>query len=128
MNANYQQLARRTRYFVLSSYFGLLLIFTLNTLVWPSCNKHTNTVIWLIHLLPMLMFLHGVLTRNTRTHVWLSFISLGYFLAAVPTAYVCFSVFPMLETVLIVQLFTSAMLYVRWRSRELSADHQLTTE
>jgi uncharacterized membrane protein len=128
MQANYESLARRTRYFVLSSYFGLLMVFTLNTLVWPSCNKHPNTVIWLIHMLPVLLFLSGVLKRNVRTHVWLSFISLGYFLAAVPTVFVCHSVLPILETLLIVQLFTSAMLYVRWRSRELATIHHSQTE
>lgn len=120
MQCDYQRLAWRSYTVVMCSYLGLLVVFTLNTLIWPSCNRQPNTVIWLIHIVPMLLFLPGLLKRQARTHVWLSFISLGYFLAAVPLVYVCFSPLPIIETLLIVQLFISTMLYARWRSRELS--------
>lgn len=117
---NYAMLAQRTRLLVLGSYFGLMLVFTLSTLLLPSCNKQPNTVIWVLHILPLLMFVGGVLRQNTRTHVWLAFVSLGYFMLSVTAVLACSSPLMIIETALIVLLFCSSTAFIRWRSRELA--------
>lgn len=122
MTTKYKVLAHRSRSCVLTSYVGLLLVITLGTLVWPSCDRSPNAVVWGIQILILLSFLPGVLKQNIRTHVWLAFILLGFFILSVNTAFACYSVITLLEVIAIVALFISSMLYIRWRSRELKEE------
>jgi len=76
--------------------------------------------IWAIKLFPLLLFLPGMRRDNLRSYIWLCFVCLGYFLVLVQR------VFAQPESavvigglVAVVILFISAMLYVRWRAREL---------
>jgi uncharacterized membrane protein len=76
--------------------------------------------IWALKLLPLLMFLPGMLRDNLRSYIWLCFICLGYFLILVQR------IFAEPESPLVigglaavVVLFIAAMFYVRWRAREL---------
>ena len=119
MQNQFDVLARYSRICVLVSCAGLLLVFTLSTLVWPSCNRNPNTVMWGIHLLPVLLFVPGIIKKNVRSHVWLTFILLGYFMTSVNTAFACTSALTVIEVGLIVILFISAMLYIRWQSKAL---------
>ena len=77
-------------------------------------------LIWLIKLLPLLMFLPGMRRDNLRSYIWLCFICLGYFMLLVQRIFAT-PTDPVVITGLIavVLLFTAAMLYVRWRAREL---------
>ena len=45
MTTKYELLASRSRFCVLVSYFLFLLIITLGTLVWPSCERNPNAVV-----------------------------------------------------------------------------------
>ena len=61
-----------------------------------------------------------MLRDNLRSYIWLCFICLGYFLVLVQR------VFAQPESVLVISgltavvvLFNAAMMYVRWRAREL---------
>ena len=75
---------------------------------------------WLVKLLPLLLFLPGMWRDNLRSFIWVSFVSLGYFVVLVqrlfaqPGSYYAIS-----AMVAVVVLFTATMLYVRWRAREL---------
>jgi uncharacterized membrane protein len=76
--------------------------------------------IWMLKVLPLLMFLPGMLNDNLRSFIWLCFVCLGYFLILVQR------VFAQPDNLLVigglfavVVLFIAAMLYVRWRAREL---------
>ena len=76
--------------------------------------------IWVLKLMPLLIFLHGMLKDNLRSYIWLCFVCLGYFLVLVQR------IFAQPDNLLVicgltavVILFTAAMLYVRWRAREL---------
>ncbi len=111
--------AAYSRRLTLLSYTGLIVLFSLSTLVWPSCNRDPNVPVWLLHVLPILAFLPGILKQNLRAHIWLCFILLGYFLASVSTAFSCTSILMILEVVVLVILFISAMLYVRWHAKAL---------
>ena len=119
--SNYENWSRRCRQLVLLCFFGLPVVFTLSLLVVPGCGRQPSIVIWLLHMLPLLLFVLGVIRQNVRTHVWLCFVMLGYFLLAVQNIFVCQSVLSAIEVALIVVLFISAMMYVRWRSRALAA-------
>lgn len=70
-------------------------------------------------MLVLLAFLPGIMKRNLRSHIWLTFVLLFYFLGAVSTAFACTSVLSVVEVLLIVELFIAAMLYVRWQAKYL---------
>jgi len=76
--------------------------------------------IWLLKTLPLLVFLPGMLRDRLRSFIWLCFVCLVYFLVLVQRVFAQpdspLSVSGLLAVVV---LFTSAMLYVRWRAREL---------
>lgn len=76
-------------------------------------------MVWLLKLLPLLVFLPGMLRDNLRSYIWLCFVCLVYFMVLVQR------VFAHPDSLLVagglaavVILFTSAMLYVRWGARE----------
>ncbi len=78
--------------------------------------------VWLLSLLPLVLFMPGVARDNLRAVIWLCFVTLFYFVISVewvfaqPEALV-----PTLGIVLIVLLFSSAVAYIRLRGRELRA-------
>lgn len=122
MSNPYARLSRYSRLTVLLSYATLLIVLTLGTLVWPSCGRSPNWVVWGIQLLLMLVFLPGLVQQNVRTHAWLTFVLLGFFIASVSTAFACGSVLTIVEVFITVILFIAAMLFIRWRSKQLRAD------
>jgi len=116
-----QSLANKTRIsrvLVLVSYFGLLLLFSLWYL-WLAPSQGDNPwVIWLVHFLPLAAFAPVVIRGTPRAHAWMCFVLLLYFLEAViaalvpPTRWL-----GLIDCALLVTLFTSAMLFARWRSQ-----------
>ncbi len=84
---------------------------------------HLPWILWLGKLLPLLIFLPGMLKDNLRSYIWLCFISLGYFILGVERLFAQpGSLLAMLGMFAIVILFIAAMLFVRWRARELKAE------
>jgi len=83
-------------------------------------------VIWTFKLVPLLLFLPGMRRDNLRSYIWLCFVCLGYFASLVVRLFAAPGD-PLLITGLVadVVLFISAMLYVRWRARELRAPREL---
>jgi uncharacterized membrane protein len=79
-------------------------------------------IIWLGKLLPLLIFLPGMLKDNLRSFIWLCFVCLLYFIALVERLFAePGSWLAITGTVAVVVLFIAAMMYVRWRARELRA-------
>ncbi|TXS92204.1 DUF2069 domain-containing protein [Parahaliea maris] len=79
-------------------------------------------VIWLGKLLPLLLFLPGMLRDRLRSYIWLCFVCLLYFIALVERLFaIPGSALAIVGMLAVVSLFCAAMLYVRWRSRELNA-------
>jgi len=74
-------------------------------------------------VLPLLLFVWGIARQHWRTHIWLCFVLLFYFLVVInqlaqnPAAWSSW-----LEGGLIITLFTSALLYCRWVKRLPSPD------
>ena len=116
-NEAIQRLAVWSRRAMLGFYGLLLLFFSMNTLVAPSCERQPNVTIWLLHCLPLLMFLPAVLKSSLRGMSWMCFVLLGYFVVAVLGAFICPSYWVSLELAAIVCLFIAAMFNVRWMAR-----------
>ncbi len=79
-------------------------------------------VIWVGKLLPLVLFLPGMLRDRLRSFIWLCFVSLLYFITLVERLFATpQAALPWLGMVAVVTLFCSAMFYVRWRARELQS-------
>jgi len=83
---------------------------------------HLPWIIWAGKLIPLLLFLPGMLRDRLRSFIWLCFVSLMYFIALVERLFAQpGSVLAITGMVAVVVLFISAMMFVRWRARELRA-------
>ena len=79
-------------------------------------------IIWLAKLLPLLMFLPGMLKDNLRSYIWVCFVSLLYFISLVERIFAQpDSALAVVGLLAVSVLFVAAMLYVRWRARELKS-------
>ena len=77
-------------------------------------------IIWVGKLLPLLIFLPGMLRDRLRTYIWLCFVALLYFVALVERLFaVPDSLLAATGMVAVVTVFIAGMMYVRWRAREL---------
>ena len=77
-------------------------------------------VIWLVYLLPLLIFLPGMLRDSLRSYIWLCFVCLLYFMRLVEHLFAePGTPLAVIGTIAVVTLFIAAMMYVRWRAREL---------
>lgn len=116
-------LADRARQFTWVSY-GVLLVQQIAE-VWSG---GAPWIIWLFHLLPLLMFLPGMLKDNLRSFIWLCFVCLGYFMHLVVAVFAQPDNWLVITgLVAVVVLFNAAMLYVRWRARELRSRDETAT-
>ena len=85
-------------------------------------------IVWVVKLAPLLLFLPGMLKDNLRSFIWLCFVCLLYFIVLVQRLFlVPGDGLAVVGTVAVVSLFVAAMLYVRWRARELRAAQALST-
>ena len=76
--------------------------------------------IWAVKVMPLLIFLPGMRRDNLRSYIWLCFVCLGYFMLLVQRIFAQpDSMLVVSGLVAVVLLFTAAMMYVRWRAREL---------
>jgi uncharacterized membrane protein len=77
-------------------------------------------IIWLGTLLPLVIFIPGMLRNNLRSYIWLCFVSLLYFIVLVERLFAQpDSVLNAISMLSVVTVFTSGMFYVRWKAREL---------
>lgn len=76
--------------------------------------------IWVLKILPLLLFFPGMRKDNLRSYIWLCFVCLGYFLVLVQRIFAQpDSLLVIGGLVAVVILFIAAMMYVRWRAVEL---------
>jgi len=95
------------------------LALVLNQMV-ESAITGAPLLIWLARLLPLLLFVPGMLRDRLRSFIWLSFVCLLYFISGVEKLFADprdgLAVYGMVS---VVGLFLSSALYVRWRARAL---------
>ncbi len=115
---DYKTKSHISRIICLSSYIGLMFWFTLWHLFLIPAPTANPWVIWLLHLAPLLAFIHVIITGNPRGHAWMCFVLLLLFIGAVLAAVNPNTrVYGIGYTLLVSTLFTSAMLYTRWKAR-----------
>ncbi len=111
----------------LASLFALCgLLAAWHLVVLPVSSK--PWFIALLHILPMLAFLPGIVRRKPRVFVWLCFFILLYFCQGVINAFALPStdgILGLLETLLTVDLFIAAMLAARYLA-QLQSQAQTT--
>lgn len=75
---------------------------------------------WVLRILPLVLFMPGVARDNTRALIWLCFVILFYFVSAVEAVFAR-PTDPITVTgvVSIVVLFSLSVAYIRMRGREL---------
>ncbi|MFV0476438.1 MAG: DUF2069 domain-containing protein [Parahaliea sp.] len=79
-------------------------------------------IFWVGKLLPLLMFLPGMLNDRLRSFIWLCFVCLLYFIALVERLFAMpGNTLAICGMLAVVTLFCCAMLYVRWRARAIKA-------
>jgi len=92
----------------------------LATLVIDAWQRQAHYVLWLFWLAPLAVLLPGLARDRLRSFAWLTFVVLMYFIMAVLRIFAePHSPRAQLELGAVVQLFCSAMFYIRERGREL---------
>ena len=85
-------------------------------------------IVWLAYCLPLMIFLPGMLQDKLRSYIWLCFISLLYFMRLVVKLFAePGNALAIAGMVAVVTLFIAAMMYVRWRAREIRAAGAIPT-
>lgn len=104
-----------SRFIVAGSLLVLLLVQVLQSVV-----EQAPWIVWAARILPLLMFVPGMIKDSLRSYIWLCFVSLLYFVGAVLKLFaIPGDALAVTSLVSVVSLFLSAMLYVRWRAQEL---------
>lgn len=81
-------------------------------------RTHFFLPVLLIQTVPLLLILPGLLKQNARSGIWLCFMILYHFLSAIANAFVtAHTAFYRGMAVLVLALFTAALLFVRWKTR-----------
>jgi len=76
--------------------------------------------IWLFKILPLLLFVPGLIARKHSTTAWLSYMSMLYFVLAILLAYTPgASLWGWAMALSTMVLFLASMLYTRWRKADL---------
>ena len=105
------QRARITRFLSLGFYIALILL-----MVFESWFENSIPAVWVARLLPLLLFVPGVIAGRLRTQIWLCLVCLLYFLAFVQDYFALkHSVLPLVNLLVLFGLFCSGVFYVRWR-------------
>lgn len=105
----------KVRYIV---WFSWALLLTMQII--DFWQQRAPAVVWVALLLPLVVFIPGILKDNLRSYIWLCFVSLLYFMRLVIALFAQpDSVTAIVGMSAVVVLFISAMMYVRWRAREL---------
>lgn len=95
---------------------GLLLLLQML----ESFLQQPPVLVWLVRVLPLLIFLPGMLADKPRSYIWLCFVCLLYFVTLVERLFIDpANVVAILAMISLTSVFVSAMLYVRWRSQQL---------
>jgi len=99
-----------SRPIALISYVFLILLIVMTE--WQSAISHWS--VWFLKLLPLLIFIPGLIKQTFRTYSWICFVCLVYFVVIFPVAYTRSTWTDWLITGLVTTLFISSMMTSRW--------------
>lgn len=104
----------RARMTVLLSYSALVMYFGVLSIYAVQGLKLAVIAIWLIQVLPLLIFARSLYLTHLRTYGWLCFVVLLYFLHAVLVAFdPSRRLFGVVEVVLCSTLFVALVIFIR---------------
>ncbi|KAF0865311.1 DUF2069 domain-containing protein [Pseudomonas sp. LD120] len=107
---------RLMRVVALLCFFGLVGLLCTYYLLLADLHGARPWVILLIELVPLLLMAPGMLSGSARGHAWMCFVVNLYFIKGALAAYdPNRHGFGLLEMFASLALFSSALLYVRWR-------------
>ena len=78
---------QRTRIATLFIYYALLTYFAVNAAIVFEEIKLASLVIWVIQIIPLLLFVAGLHRAQLRSYAWLCFVVLLYFMHGVLVAF-----------------------------------------
>jgi len=112
---------RVARLLALSGYFGLFLLLTAWYAWLAPSARFPVALTLLVMVSPLLFPLRGLLLGRPYTHAWTSLLALLYFAHGVGEAYANprEGLYAGLEILFSLTLFWGAVLFARWRGREL---------
>jgi uncharacterized membrane protein len=89
-----------------------------------SAIQQPPLLVWVIRVLPLLVFVPGMWRDKLRSYIWVCFVCLLYFLTLVERLFIApTNPVAILAMTSVVTLFVASMLYVRWRARELKQEN-----
>lgn len=107
---------RLSRIASLICFFGLFVLLAAYYLIFADLHGARPWVILSIELVPLLLLTPGMLTGSARGHSWTCFVINLYFIKGALAVYdPNRHLFGVLEMLVSIAVFTSALLYVRWR-------------
>jgi uncharacterized membrane protein len=110
---------RLSRTITWASLIALLLLQMLD-----SALQQPPLLIWIMRILPLVIFVPGMRRDNLRSYIWVCFVCLLYFITLVERLFADpADLVSIVAMVSVVTLFVASMLYVRWRARELNKEN-----
>ncbi|MBC2657282.1 DUF2069 domain-containing protein [Pseudomonas sp. MSSRFD41] len=107
---------RVARVLSLVCFFALVALLCIYYLLVADLHGARPWVILLIELMPLLLMAPGMLSGSARGHSWMCFVVNLYFIKGALAAYdPNRHLFGLLEMLASLAVFTSSLLYVRWR-------------
>ena len=104
----------RLRLLVLFSYYALLFLFLVNSILITTKIGVTTFVIWFIQIAPLIFFIPFLHRNHLRAYAWLSFVVLMYFTHGVLVAFdERRFVIGLVESILCVVMFLGLVGYIR---------------
>jgi uncharacterized membrane protein len=97
------------QWFTHGSYAGFLLLMS-----WQHFAADSGVKLWLVKVIPLLIFIPGFIKAHYRTYSWLCFAVLPYFIWLTPLVMGRGSLADWVLIVLVVLLFMGAMMTSRW--------------
>ena len=100
---------RLGQWIIHGSYAGFLVLMS-----WAHFAGNNDLKLWLIKVVPLLIFIPGFIKAHYRTYSWLCFAVLPYFIWMTPLVMGRGNIIDWVMTLLIVVLFIAAMMTSRW--------------
>ncbi len=101
------------------SYFALLALLVITTFTTDIPEEASKLPILAVKLVPLLIFIKGILTNNTRSHQWLCFVVLLYFTGYSIQAYLSeWAIMPVIATLITMSVFICSMMFVHWFNKD----------
>ncbi len=105
-----QKKLRIGRFLTIGCYAGLLLLFTALNLF----RETGNIKLWMVQIIPLLIFIPALRNETHRSYSWLCFVALMYFLVIIPLLMTRWLWSDWLITLLVTVLFIASMMTSRW--------------